>query len=132
MATSRRRLGTALAAVMSAAAALAIGSAAPAAAAGSTFNYIVMPTWQGNCPAGGNVTWVAAASFSPSASATAADGGDDIVYLRVGLNENVTITGNARCTVGFVTYNGPAVSVVIRPTRSNQAWYIGPNGVSHN
>jgi hypothetical protein len=114
-------------------AALLLAPAAPASAAGSTFNYIVMPTWRGNCPGGGSVTWVGASSFSPSTSGTAADSGDDIVYLRVGLNENVNVVGNVRCTVaGVFTYNGPAVSVTIFPTRANQAWYIGPNGVSHN
>ncbi|MEV4348414.1 hypothetical protein AB0J83_28505 [Actinoplanes sp. NPDC049596] len=108
------------------------GAATPASAAGVTYNYIVMPTWQGNCPGGGSVTYVAASSFSASTSATAADGGDDIVYLRVGLNENVTVAGNVRCTHFGITYNGPAVSVTIRPTRLQQSWYIGPNGVSHN
>ena len=107
-------------------------TAAPAAASGATYNYIVMPTWQGNCPGGGSVTWVAASSFSASTSGTAADGGDDIVYLRVGYRENVTIVGNVRCTTWWGTYNGPAVSVSIYPTRYQQAWYIGPKGVTHN
>lgn len=108
-------------------------AAGPASASGATYNYIVMPTWQGNCPGGGSVIWVGASSWSPSTSGTAADGGDDIVYLRVGNNESVNIVGNVRCRTWWgLTYNGPAVSVWIYPTRANQSWYIGPNGVSHN
>lgn len=106
--------------------------AQPASASGATWNYIVMPTWQGNCPGGGSVVYVYASSFSASTSGTAGDGGDDIVYLRVGYNEDVTIVGNVRCQKGNKVYNGPAVSVTIKPTRANQAWYIGPGRVSHN
>jgi hypothetical protein len=111
---------------------LGLAAAGPAAASGTTWNYIVMPTWQGNCPGGGSVIWVGAASWSASTSFSAADGGDDIVYLRVGLNEPVTITGNVICRAWWGQYNGPAVSVSIQPTRFQQSWYIGPNGVSHN
>jgi hypothetical protein len=120
-------------ATLACATAVVAGTASPAAAAGVTYNYIVMPTWQGNCPGGGSVTWVGASSFSSSTSATAADGGDDIVYLRVGYNENVNVVGNVQCHTWWgLTYNGPAVSVSIFPTRFQQSWYIGPNGVSHN
>jgi len=69
-------------------------TAAPASAAGATWNYIVMPTWQGNCPSGGSVIQVYATSWSASTSGYAADGGDDIVYLRVGYRENVNIVAN--------------------------------------
>jgi len=111
---------------------LGLCTTSTAFAAGSTYNYIVMPVWQGNCPGGGNVTWVGASSFSASTSGTAADSGDDIVYLRVGYRESVNIVGAVRCTAWWGTYNGPAVNVLIYPTRFQQAWYIGPNGVSHN
>jgi hypothetical protein len=47
--------------------------------------------------------------------------------------KNVNIVGNVRCHTWWgLNYNGPAVSVWIRPTRFQQAWYIGPNGTSHN
>jgi hypothetical protein len=131
MRTTKKVAVSAIAALAATAVSVA-GSAMPAAASGATYNYIVMPTWQGNCPSGGSVTWVGASSFSASTSGTAADSGDDIVYLRVGYNENVTVVGNVRCNAWWGAYNGPAVSVTIRPTRFQQAWYIGPNGVSHN
>jgi hypothetical protein len=130
------RIRTQIAAFTAATAAAVTGlatSAAPAHASGATYNYIVMPTWQGNCPGGGSVAWVGAASWSASTSGSASDWGDDIVYLRVGYYEPVTITGNVICRWWWGgTYNGPAVSVTIYPTRYQQSWYIGPKGVSHN
>lgn len=119
------------------AAALAVAGAfttAPAAhASGATYIYLVMPTWQGNCPGGGSPVWVGAASWSSSTSASAADWGDDIVYLRVGYYETVHITGNVICRTWWgLQYNGPAVSQYIYPTRYQQAWYVGPNGATHN
>ena len=107
--------------------------AQPASASGATYNYIVMPTWRGNCPGGGSVVWVGATSWSASTSGSAADWGDDIVYLRVGYYESVHIVSNVMCRWWWGgQYNGPAVDVWIYPTRYQQAWYIGPNGVSHN
>ena len=127
-----KRVLTAVATIVISAGALGVISASPAAASGATSNYIVMPTWRGNCPGGGSPVWVGASSWSASTTGYAADWGDDIVYLRVGYYENVHIVGNVICRAWWGQYNGPTVDVNIYPTRGNQAWYIGPNGVSHN
>jgi hypothetical protein len=121
-----------IAAAVTSIGALAFVGTGSAAASGATYNYIVMPTWQGNCPGGGSPAWVGASSWSASTSGTAADWGDDIVYLRVGYSENVHIVGSVICRTWWGQYNGPAVDTYIYPTRGNQSWYIGPNGTSHN
>lgn len=135
MTNLKRRLVGALVALMATTTMVVALNTEPAEAA-DVGVYIVMPTWAGNCPGGGSVVRVTAQGYWGVNSSYAADWGDDIVWLKVGLNQSTQIIGNVQClrTVKGkpMYYNGPAVSVDIRATRSGQAWYIGPNYASHN
>lgn len=112
--------------------ALATYSAAPAHAAGSTGVYISLPTWLGNCPAGGSAKYVWASSYSLEASSSAGDWGDDIVWLTVASNDYTTIVAQPLCYNGSKSYWGPASSNTIYATRWGQTWWVGPAGVRHN
>ena len=88
-----------------------------------------MPTWLGNCPVGGSVKYLKVAI---GATWSGGDYGDDLVYGEVTLGESQIVIAQGLCYNGSRTYWGPAVAQNITPTRSNQTWWIGPAGVTHN
>jgi len=125
-----KRILTGLVAAVVASAGVLI-SAGPAHAA-VVYNYISLPTWLGNCPGGGSVKYLQVSTWALEGSGYAADAGDDLVYLSVGLNMDNTVVAQGLCYKGSQTYWGPASSQTIRPSRGGQTWWVGPGGVSHN
>ncbi|MFI5843857.1 hypothetical protein ACIA8K_29575 [Catenuloplanes sp. NPDC051500] len=108
-------------------------AAAPASAATGSI-YVSLPTWLGNCPLGGSVKYVGMSSYSGSTSGYSSDSGDDLAYLRVGINESVQLVGQGICFKSGrpPQYNTPVVNVVVRPTRHGQTFWVGPGGVRSN
>lgn len=103
--------------------------AAPAASAAPLgWVYISTPTWLGNCPAGGSVTQLRAAVGN---TWSGGDAGDDLLYVKVRLNENQQVSYTAFCN-RWPGYWQPGVAQNIRPTRNNQTVWIGPLGVRYN
>ena len=119
----------AAAAVCAAGVSLAVATPAHAAVG---YNYVSLPTWLGNCPSGGSVKYLQVSTWATQGSGYAADFGDDLVYVSVGLNMDNTVVAQPLCYKGNQTYWGPASSNTIRPTRGGQTWWVGPGGVSHN
>ena len=107
--------------------------AAPASAA-TGYIYVSLPTWLGNCSLGGSVKYVGMSSYSSSTSGYSSDFGDDLAYLRVGINESVNLIGQGICYKSGrpPQYNTPVVNVFIRPARHGQTFWIGPGGVRSN
>jgi len=103
-----------------------VGASASSARAATGWVYICWPTWQGN-PGGVNLIQ----AYSPLWSTTG-DAGDDIVYARVTLNANNQVIYQLFHTTSYGTFRIGMGSNTVRPTRSNQCWYIGPSGVTHN
>lgn len=99
------------------------------ASATNGWNYISLPTWLGSCPGGGHVVYLFVAVGN---TWSGGDGGDDLVYARVALNQNQTVSAQGLCYNGRFSYWGPASSNTIHPTRNNQTWWVGPWGVRHN
>ena len=108
--------------------------AMPAHAAATGHIWVSLPTWLGNCSLGGSVKYVGMSSFSNSTSGYSSDFGDDLAYLRVGLNESVNLIGQGVCYKSGKPpqYNTPVVNVFIRPTRHGQTFWVGPGGVRNN
>lgn len=120
-----------LAAVVVALSALVTAVASPSAASAASYgwNYISLPTWLNNCPGGGSVKEV---RVVVGTTWSGGDAGDDLVYAKVTMNANQTVIATGRCVIGTFSYWGPASSNTIRPTRQNQTWWVGPDGVRHN
>ncbi|HET7129488.1 MAG TPA: hypothetical protein VFJ93_10490 [Gaiellaceae bacterium] len=118
--------------VACAAGVLSISVAASTANAWSYgYIYISLPTWEGNCLYGqlghvsiisGAVDWMSSVSM---------DRGDDIVYMRVRLNDWNTVSFTAYCNK-WPGYWQPGFSQRIYPTRNNQTYWVGPGGTYHN
>jgi hypothetical protein len=125
-----RRLATTAAAIMVGVTAALVVVAPAHAAVGRV--YVSLPTWLGNCPNGGSVQYLQVSTWATQGSGTAADYGDDLVYISVGLNMNNTVVAQPLCYKGKETYWGPASSNVIRPARTGQTWWVGPAGVRNN
>jgi hypothetical protein len=126
-----RRLAV-LAATATAVSTLLTGT--PASAASTGYIYVSLPTWLGNCSLGGSVQYVGMSSFSNTTSGYSSDFGDDLAYLRVGLNESVNLIGQGICYKSSrpPQYNTPVVNVWVRPTRHGQTFWVGPGGVRNN
>lgn len=127
----KRAFRTVAAAVLMTASSLTV--ATPASAA-TGYIYVSLPTWLGNCSLGGNVKYVGMSSYSSSTSGYSADSGDDLAYLRVGINESVNLIGQGICFKSGrpPQYNTPIVNVHVRPTRHGQTFWVGPGGVRSN
>jgi hypothetical protein len=115
--------------VMALALGVTIVSAPAASAAPYGWVYISAPTWQGNCSAGGSVVNMNAAVGN---TWSGGDAGDDLLYVRVRLNENQQVSYSAFCNKWPVGYWQPGVAQTIKPTRNNQTVWVGPLGVRYN
>ena len=94
-----------------------VGQAAPTAeAATQVWVYVVTPNWWGWCSS------TAYTSFSNTTTGhSGGDGGDDIVWIRMNLNQSNTIhIQKVGCNQGTIAY--------VRPTRSGQAAFISRTG----
>ncbi|HLX32591.1 MAG TPA: hypothetical protein VKR79_07470 [Gaiellaceae bacterium] len=101
------------------------GSANASAASGGV--YVVTPTWWGWCP-GSTVT--AVYYINQSTGASGGDAGDDIVWVPVHLNTANELTVTVKCRAAW---ESSATYTFIRPTRTDQAWFIGAGGETwHN
>lgn len=98
-------------------------------AAGYGWDYISLPTWAGNCPAGGSVKYM---QIMVGTTWSGGDWGDDLVYAEVMIDQWQPVVGEGLCVNGSKSYWGPAFTQWIYPTRSNQTWWVGPYGVWHN
>lgn len=85
--------------------------------------YLVTPRWWGWCPGGDNyVTWV---SYAVSSVSSGGDGGDDIVYAKVILNQAQDVVMGVQCKKTLP--QGSSTSIT--PTRSGQTFFMGfPSG----
>lgn len=113
-----------------------LASTAPSAEAASYgWVYLSFPSWAGNCPNGGSPKGVYAAVDNLWSTPARGDFGDDIVYAKVRLRANSTVTGKTYCERSWYrggSYWGPASQQVIKATRSNQTWWVGPFGTWSN
>lgn len=115
---------------------LAVALLVMAPAAGSRSStvsnvYISYPTWYGNCPGGGSVTGIYAASGILWSTSPGGDWGDDLIYPKVDLYTYNTISAKLYCRRPWYRgggYWGPAVSATIYPTRGGQTFWVGPLG----
>lgn len=135
MLESRMRTGRRLAIVLAPflAAVLAVapsGQTAPATSVG--WVYVSAPTWLGNCPRGGLVRFLHVSNWGPSVITYAADGGDDIVYLKVALGESNTLVVAPVCYNGTKSWPGASSTHTIRPKRTKQTFWLGPLGQRSN
>lgn len=97
--------------------------------------YVSFPTWLANCPSGGSVTGINAAVGNIWVTPAGGDWGDDLVYPRVNLYANNTISAQNYCNRPWYRGGGywaPAVQVTFYPTRNGQTFWVGPAGQSHN
>lgn len=102
--------------------------ASPAHAA-TAHVYISFPTWLGNCPGGGSVV---AINASTPLDSVAGDTGDDLVYLRVNLNQRNQINATVGCrNRGVLVWNTVTRSDPV-PTYGGQTLWVGPAGWSRN
>jgi len=104
-------------------------TATQASASGYGWDYISLPTWAGNCPAGGSVKFM---QIMVGDTWSGGDWGDDLVYAKVVLGQDQPVVGQGLCYNGSRSYWGPSFYQTIHPTRSNQTWWVGPYGVWHN
>lgn len=102
--------------------------ASPAEAASYRWVYIVFPSWQGNCPLA--KTYGIQASVSNIWS-TNWDYGDDIVYGKVKLNSNQSLSYNLQCKRGSRVTGYQAGSATIKPRSDTRTIFVGPNGVQY-
>lgn len=121
----------ALLAVAGSAIAIPLMSTAAADAAGYGWDYISLPTWLGNCPGGGSVRYEYV-TIGITWSGNNAGWNNDLVYGEVVVGQDQFVVAQGLCYNGSRSYWGPAVYQTIHPTRSNQTWWIGPAGVTHN
>lgn len=111
--------------------ALAGLTAIPGTAYGQSYgwDYISLPTWEGNCPGGGSVKFM---QVSVGDTWSGGDFGDDLVYAKVVLGQNQPVVGQGLCYKGSKSCWGPAFYQTIHPSRTGQTWWVGPAGVTHN
>ncbi|SRR5581483_8529294 len=118
--SSKLRMRGTVLMVMAALIIAAVCSASASATSGGV--YVVTPKSWGWCPISG----VKAVYYvNQSNATTGGDAGDDIVWVPVTLNQTNMLTVAVKCNwaaESSATYTG------IRPTRTGQAWYIGPGG----
>ena len=90
--------------------------------------YISAPTWLGNCEGGdaGHLIYMTAVVGD---TWHGGDAGNDLLYVKVKLNENQQVSYSGFCSRARIPE--PGVSVTIRPTRNNQTFFLGPEGVRH-
>ncbi len=115
--------------------ALAPFAAQPAEASSIGNVYVSYPTWLGNCPGGGSVTGIYAASGNLWSTPATGDLGDDLIYPKVYLYANNQISAQVFCSRAWYNggnYWGPAVSATIYPTRTGQTFWVGPTSQTHN
>ena len=103
--------------------------AAPANAASYGWIYMSFPSWLGNC-SGSAISAVQASNSN--IWSTNWDYGDDLVYGKVRLGANQTMSYNLQCKRYGRVVGYHAGQAVIRPSRSNQTVWMGPGGVRYN
>jgi len=108
-------------------------SSTPAAASGLGNVYVAYPTWGGNCPGGGSVVGIYAASGDLWATGSGGDWGDDLIYPRVELDAWNTISAQLWCRTGWYTYLSAAYAVSVFPTRPGETFWAAVGGQTwHN
>ena len=126
----RRRLTGAVAAI-----ALLLGitvaTAPPASAWSYGWVYISLPTWQGNCNWGGLGRVTIISGTVDGVSSVSMNRNDDLVYMRVRLNDWNRVQFTAFCNK-WPGYWQPGFSKSVYPTRNNQTIWVGPAGWSRN
>ncbi len=125
----RRRLRGALLsiAVLVSSLGAATAVATPAQAASNGGVYIVAPKSWGWCPNVRGVynrpTQMHVTNYT--SGETRSDGGDDIIWVGVNMNQSNTVQVNVGCSLG----HGSAGTLVrITPRRNGQAFYVSPGG----
>lgn len=106
-----------------------------AEAAGTGYVYLSYPTWAGNCPSGGSVRGLYGAVDTLWATPAGGDWGDDLVYAKVRLGANSTVSMQPICYRPWYrggSYRGVVTQHVIKATRSGQTFWLGPFGKWHN
>jgi hypothetical protein len=133
-ASHRRRTGLAVfAGVLLALTTMAM-TAAPAAAVTSNAGiYAITPQWGGWCPKGTGVARYNKVTHVRYVNHTTGDqwgdSGDDIVWARVRLNQNNSITMAVQCRWSMPQ----GTNFTIRPTRNGQSfWFSAVGGHSRN
>ena len=112
-----------------------IASPSPAEAASIGYVYIAYPTWAGNCPSGGSVTALYGAVDTLWATPATGDRGDDLVYAKVRIGANSTVSMQPYCSRPLYrggSYYGVPSQHVIKATRTGQTFWMGPLGKWQN
>ena len=135
MRTTTKRLTVAALAASAIALPAVIAQPAPAEAASTGYVYLAYPTWAGNCPNGGSVTVLYGAVDNLWSTPPTGDIGDDLVYAKVRIGANSTVSMQPRCNRSWAK-GGPYMGVpsqhVIKATRSGQTFWLGPVGKWNN
>ena len=127
----RRRLAALMVTLATAGGGFAVLGAAPAQAYSYGWIYLVFPTWAGNCPNGGSVTYISAAVGPHDDTWSGGDGGDDIIYPRVAMNQWNTVDAEVFCSRGALSNYYPIHSSFY-PSRNNETVWVGPDRWWHN
>lgn len=127
----RRRIAVLSVVVFAALGVGTVATAVPAYAYSYGWVYLVFPTWLGNCPGGGNVTWIKAAVGPHDDVWSGGDGGDDIIYPEVALNQWNSVDAEVFCSNGYGSYYN-YVHSNFYPVRNNEAIWVGSAGWTHN
>jgi hypothetical protein len=125
-AVARHRFATWLA-ILAAVCAFGAVTASASSAGSNGGVYLVTPHSWGWCPTS---SVKAVYFFNTTTGASGGDIGDDIAWVPVALNTSNELTITVGCTK---PQENSGTYVFIRPTRSGQAWYVGPGaGTWHN
>jgi hypothetical protein len=92
---------------------------------------VSFPAWEGNCPGGhADVIWAANGDIW----SVNADRGDDLIYGKFYLYQSNVLSYTLYCKRSWWQpgYYQPGYQVTLRPTRSNQTFWVGPWGQTHN
>jgi hypothetical protein len=106
---------------------LSIVAAVPAPANAYSYGwvYIVVPKWWGWCPNPSYLNnYVTYVNYDVSGVSSGGDGGDDIVYAKVLLNQTNTVNLGVQCRWTMPQ----AATTRIVPTRTGQTFFVGATG----
>lgn len=111
-----------------------LATSAPANASSLGDVYVAYPSWGGNCPGGGSVVGIYAASGNLWSTGPYGDWGDDLIYPTVQLYAWNTISAQLFCKTWYGwTYRSVSYAVNIYPTRSGETfWASVGGGTTHN
>lgn len=119
--------GSLVAAIVASAALVVASPAATSASTSYGYVYLVTPRWWGWCPGKSNA--VKRVDYVVDNVSSGGDSGDDIVYAKVRLNQNNTVTMAVQCTKTLPQGS----QETIKPTRNKQTFWMGyPSGAYGN